>query len=340
MTIINEGPLLIVDGHNVFIRNYVRSPYTDANGERMGGTTGAVISIRKMINDIKVSNVLVVWDGEGGSQRRRSIYKEYKEGRTVRLNQNADEDFDETPEQRMENMKKQRQATMDYLSILGIPQVRCDGVEADDIMAFIAANVDHPGGIVIATTDQDLLQMIRVKSDEGCEVKVWSPIKKKMYDYNLFISEYGVLPENFRLVKALTGDSSDNINGIKGFGVKTIARLFPELLTQKLSANDILEKASTIGGTLGKRLIEEKTRFLENLILVDLSEPMLSASAARTARESIFKDRFCKEVEFRLRVVKDQVSFGGDNFVGPFRELCLRRRRILGDRLTRENVDE
>lgn len=343
------GPLVLIDGHNTFIRNYVRSPYTDSNGERMGGATGMVISVRKIIGDLRASNCLVVWDGEGGSQRRRSIYAEYKAGRTVRLNEREGEEFDETPEERMENMRKQRQVAMDYLTILGVPQVRCDGVEADDIMAYVAGKMDHPDGCILVTTDQDMLQLISERRTEkseycsqdyhgesacpGCvfhsEVKVWSPIKKVLYDREKFISEYGVLPENFRLVKALTGDSSDNIEGIKGFGAKTVAKCFPFLLERRASAQDVLAAAEGLSGVLGKRLTDEKTRFLENLTLVDLSEPMLSATAARQAREALRRDIGCREVEFRMRLVRDQISFGGDNFIGLFREFVLRRRRFL-----------
>lgn len=363
----SHGPLVLIDGHNLFIRNYVRSPYTDSNGERMGGTTGMVISTRKLLNDLRPSNVLVVWDGEGGSQRRRSIYQAYKAGRTVRLNEKAENDFGETPEQRMENMRKQRNLSQDYLTILGIPQVRADGVEADDLIAYVAGKMDHPTGCVVVTTDQDMLQLVRAAGfvnppiDGECpngymgihndrradgfvrpscvtcgepmprqsEVRVWSPIKKVMYDRERFISEYSVLPENFRLVKALTGDSSDNIGGIKGFGARTVARAFPFLLERRATSDEVLEAAASLKGVLGKRLTEGKSRFLENLTLMDLSEPMLSATAARQARTALTVDLGCREVDFRIRVVKDAVGFGGHDFIGPFREFVLRRRRLL-----------
>jgi 5'-3' exonuclease len=160
-------------------------------------------------------------------------------------------------------------------------------------------------------------------------VRVWSPIKKVMYDRERFISEYGVLPENFRLVKSLTGDSSDNIEGIKGFGPKTVAKSFPFLLERFSTVEDVLTAAASLRGVVGKRLVEGKSRFLENMTLMDLSEPMLSATAARQARTALSTDLGCREIDFRIRIVKDSVSFGGANFVGPFREFVLRRRRFL-----------
>ncbi len=345
------GPLVLIDGHNTFIRNYVRSPYMDSNGQRAGGTTGMVVSVRKIINDFKPSNVLVVWDGEGGSQKRRSIYSAYKEGRKVRLNEEYD--FNETPEQRMENMRRQRNQASELLSLVGVPQVRADAVEADDLIAYVAGKMENPSGVIIVSTDQDFLQLIRKKTPDhqpdcpergkedssatcSCpprcsEVRVYSPVKKVMIDHASFISDFGVLPENFRLVKALTGDTSDNIAGVKGFGVKTAVKSFPFLLERRATATEVLTAAEGLDGVVGKRLIEEKNRFLENLRLVDLSDPMLSATAARQAREALRRDQGCKEVDFRMKVVRDGIAFSGNDFTGPFRELVMRRRRLLAE---------
>lgn len=352
------GPLIVIDGHNTFIRAYVASPLMDTNGARCGGTIGMIMSIKKLVNDFDPSNILVVWDGEGGSQRRKSIYKAYKEGRTIRMNKEYD--FGETPEENLENMRRQRQNAADLLALLGVPQVRADGVEADDLMAYVAGKMDHAGGCMIVTTDQDMLQLIRewTWADKKCdvssiglhnayehdtgectecharkqsEVTVWSPIKKKMYDRKLFISEHTVLPENFRLVKALTGDGSDNIEGIKGFGLKTIIKCFPFLSERRSTAGEVLEAAKGVKGKVGKQLIEQKDRFLENLQLVDLSEPMLSATAARQAREALYRDIGCRELEFRMLLSKNSLSLRDDNFTMPFKELVKRRRKLITD---------
>jgi DNA polymerase-1 len=343
----SHGPTVLVDGLNLFLRNFVVSPYMNSNGERMGGCTGMVISLRKLLNDFKSANILVVWDGEGGSQRRKQIYGEYKAGRTVRLNRN-DDDMAVDPAEQLANMRMQLSVCKAYIGLLGIPQVRADSVEADDLIAYCAANLNQPGGTIIVTTDQDMLQLIR-EAGGGCaeedhtngctdrcsprvsEVRVYSPIKKVMFDRKTFISTYGMLPENLRLSKALTGDNSDNIDGIRGFGVKTVARSFPYLAERKATPADILETALTLKGTLGKRLQEEKEKFLKNLTLVDLSDPMLSATAARQAREALRNDDLrCQEVNFRIRILRDGVTFSGD-VVSPFRDFALRRKRLLAE---------
>jgi DNA polymerase-1 len=353
------GPLVLIDGMNMILRNYFRSPYLNANGERAGGTSGMIVSVRKVIADFRASNCLIVWDGEGGSQRRKNIYSEYKAGRTVRFNKRED-DMEEDPKAQLENLRKQLTDAQEYLTMLGIPQVRADGVEADDLIAYIAGKMDHPGGVVIVTTDQDMLQLVRkagpmhaadcdlvVNKFSGMcdcpppqsEVRVYSPVKKVMYDRETFISEYGVLPENFRLVKALTGDKSDNIEGIRGFGPKTVAKAFPFLLEARSDHVDVINQAAFIGGVVGKRLAENESRFLENLRLVDLSVPMLSATAARQARDALRADLGCKEVDFRIRIVRDGVSFKGDGFVNVFRELVHRRRRLLAETKVADPVD-
>lgn len=339
--------ILLIDGANLLLRNYVASPLMDSHGRRCGGSIGTLKSVRKLLNDFRPDNVLVVWDGEGGSQRRRSIMSEYKAGRKVRLNRK--EDFGETPQEDLENLKQQYVDCQDYLTLLGVPQVRCAGVEADDLMAYLAIHSQED--VTIVTTDQDLLQLIRSRGKDhfdgclgslpgggitlcGCpvlsEVKVWSPVKGKLYDRQRFIQEYGVLPENYRLMKALAGDASDNIEGIKGFGLKTIPKSFPFLAERKSTPNEILEAASGLKGVLGKRLIEAESKFRENLTLVDLSEPMLSGEAARQAREALRRELSVRELDLRVRMVRDGTSVSdANNLVSPFRQLAARRKRVL-----------
>lgn len=345
--------ILLIDGNNLLIRNYCVSPLMDSHGRRCGGSIGTLKSVRKLLNDFRPDNVLIVWDGEGGSQRRRSIMSEYKAGRKVRLNRK--DDFGETPQEDLENLKQQYVDCQDYLTMLGVPQVRCAGVEADDLIAYLAIHSDQDA--LIVSTDQDLLQLIRAKGQdhyEDChvvdplnngillddthtcecparsEVKVWSPIKGKMYDRQKFISDYGVLPENYRLMKALVGDNSDNIEGIKGFGLKTIPKSFPFLAERKSTPKDLFDAAAGLKGVLGSRLIEAESKFRENLMLVDLSEPMLSGESARQAREALRKELPVRELDLRVRMTRDGTSVSdADKLVQPFRQLVIRRKRLI-----------
>lgn len=344
--------ILLIDGNNLLIRNYAASPLMDSHGGRCGGSIGTLKSLRKLLNDFRPDNVLVVWDGEGGSQRRRSIMSEYKAGRKVRLNRK--DDFGESAEEDLDNLQKQYHDCQDYIGMLGVPQVRVANCEADDLIAHLAINAQDP--VMIVSTDQDLLQLIRDKHWDvevcdydgvthppevtiGClhcgarvlhEVKVWSPVKGKMYDRQRFLLEYGVLPENYRLMKGLTGDSSDNIKGIKGFGIKTIAKSFPFLAERKAKVSEVLEVGKALKGALGKSLTDGESHFHENMQLVDLSEPMLSADAARQARESLVRELPVKELDLRVRMIRDGTSVSdADKLVQPFRQLQMRRKRLI-----------
>lgn len=329
----------------------------DGNGLRAGGTVGTVLSIRKILRDFRAGNLLVVWDGEGGSQRRKAIFKEYKAGRTIRVNR-RDDDMAETPEQQLANLREQIQKAKDFLGLLGVPQVRCDGVEADDVIAFLAQR-EHPNGCVIVSTDQDMLQLIRKfewttdhcsESDEGhgrdstgicvsCRdelslrsVSVWSPVKEIFYDYDTFKDEMKILPENFRFCKALMGDDSDNIPGIRGYGLATIVKFFPELTERILTLDEFRALFVRPKGVLGDRLRSEIARFEQNMLLMDLSSPMISATSAFHAAEALTGVTELNELGFRTRTVAEQISFGSNFDTREFRDFGLRRKKSLGAR--------
>ena len=106
-------------------------------------------------------------------------------------------------------------------------------VEADDVIAEIAKYKKN-SKITIMSTDQDFMQLVDDR------VRVWSPMKKKTYDKERVIDEFGVHPNNFILQKIISGDSSDNIPGVNRFGNKTVIKYFPKLVNQEVYNIDIL----------------------------------------------------------------------------------------------------
>lgn len=311
--------LLVFDGHNLLIRHYVVNPTLDVNGERVGGVVGSLRNIANLISELKATQVVVVWDGEGGSQRRRTIYENYKSGRRVRLN---GEDFGGNAAQDMDNMRRQRRILSEMLTSLGIPQVRCDGVEADDLIAYTVKSL-HTGRSVVVTTDKDMLQLI------GPSTVVYSPIKKRVYDAETFKSEFGVLPENYGIMKALVGDGSDNIEGIPGFGIKTVAKAFPFLAERKAELFEVIDHARQSKLKACKNLGEGGDyvgRLRQNMKLMDLSEPMISANAARDARAALSATTMaCKEIEFMVKLQKEGIALTSTRFLQPYKELNARR---------------
>ena len=82
--------LMVVDGNNAFIRHYIVNPSISTNGQPIGGLVGFLRGLQKLSRMIRPDGIVVVWDGAGGSRKRKSMVKTYKEGRKpVRLNNNA-----------------------------------------------------------------------------------------------------------------------------------------------------------------------------------------------------------------------------------------------------------
>jgi len=111
-----------------------------------------------------------------------------------------------------------------------------DGIEADDTMAYTATHlVKENEQAVIMSTDKDFLQLVNDTTI------VWSPTKKKVYNTKTVKEEFGIESKNILLYRTLDGDNSDEIPGIKGCGIKTLLKRFPEFgEDDKLSMDDLL----------------------------------------------------------------------------------------------------
>lgn len=214
--------VLLVDALNTFLRSYAAIPTLDDDGNHIGGMTGFLRSIGSVIRDFKPTRVVIVFDGKGGSQRRRKIYPEYKSNRKppTRLNRQYDMT---TEQQEVENMKYQLVSLIEMLECLPVTIFTMDNIEADDVIAYASELITSRGGqSIIYSTDKDFLQMVTEN------VKVYNPVKKKTFDINTVVESYGVHPNNFVFYRALMGDKSDNIGGIKGAGEKTLLKNIPE----------------------------------------------------------------------------------------------------------------
>lgn len=320
--------LLIIDGHNLYLRAYAGSPLVGSDGQRVGGYITSFKSIGKMLNEFRPQRIVVCWDGEGGSQRRRSIFGEYKAGRKVRINRGDNAELDGDAQADLENMRWQLSLLMEHLTLLGVPQVRAAGVEADDLMSYLARDA-WSGRVTLVTTDQDILQLV-----ERDRVQVYSPIKKLLFTHDLFVQTYGIIPENYRLMKALCGDSSDNIPGIRGFGPKTVVKHFPFLKERLSDATEILSAAREVVGQepmarnvpkVLVTLLEGEARFRENMELMDLGCPMMSAQAALSATAALDASMPCREFEFKVAMMRSGVTSNDERLTLPFKDQARRR---------------
>lgn len=245
--------VLFIDALNTFLRSYAAIPTLDDNGNHIGGMSGFLKSVGSVVRDFKPSRVVIVFDGKGGSQRRRKIYSDYKSNRKppTRLNRQYDMT---TEQQETENMKYQLVTLIEMLECLPVTIFTMDNIEADDVIAYASELVTAQGGqSIIYSTDKDFLQMVTETT------KVYNPVKKKTFDVQTVIETYGVHPDNFVYYRSLLGDKSDNIDGIRGAGEKTLLKLFPELVDNINTVDyDFIEQKFTD--------IKKKPKLIENIL--------------------------------------------------------------------------
>ena len=235
--------VLIIDGLNTFIRVFSVIPTTNDDGVHVGGIVGFLKSIGYVINMVSPTRVIIVFDGKGGSNRRRKIYPEYKQNRKTKYRVNRTYDFASQEDER-QNMIMQLQRCVEYLDTLPVTVLSYDNIEADDTIGYLCKQVLTKSEIVVMSTDKDFLQLANGRT------KIWSPTKKKLYDEDAVFDEFGITAKNYIWYRVLDGDKSDNINGVRGLGLKTIRKKLPFLTENKIcnidDITDVLPESSDI----------------------------------------------------------------------------------------------
>ncbi len=231
--------IVLVDGNNLLFRSYYATAYTgnvmrNKEGFPTNGVYGFVNMINKIISDEKPEYMMVAFDI--GKTFRHEKYERYKDGRR------------ETPD----DLKVQFPVAKKILTAMGIKYLECAGYEADDIIGTISmwCEKDPEYEALIVSSDKDLLQLI---SDETV-VKL---LKTKDYiwmDKKTFNDTYGFDPIHMIDLKALMGDASDNIPGVKGIGEKGAIKLVSEYKT----IDNIYENIDKIKGATQIKLIDGK----------------------------------------------------------------------------------
>jgi len=236
------------------------------SGAHVGGLVGFLRSLGYVTRIFDPTRVIIVWDGKGGSANRKNIDPNYKAQRaTSRITHWG---LYDTKEEETEALIGQLFRTQDYLECLPIHQLVMDKLEADDIMAWIAKKASNSNvkKCTIVSSDKDFLQLV----DDTIEV--YAPVKKKTFTKDNIFEELKVLPENYNLVKALLGDNSDNLQGVKGLGIKTVVSEFPKLLTERTDLNYIYKVAEEKleGKKIFAKIIHNWQKVETNFELMDL----------------------------------------------------------------------
>ena len=249
--------VVLVDGNNLLFRSYYATAYTgnimrNRDGFPTNGLYGFVNMINKIVAEENPKYMMVAFDI--GKTFRHEKYKDYKGGRR------------ETPE----DLKVQFPIAKKILTAMGIKYPECEGYEADDIIGTISSwcDKDPEYEALIVSSDKDLLQLI---SDETV-VKLLKPKDYIMMDKATFIQTYGFEPIKMIDLKALMGDASDNIPGVKGIGEKTAIKL----LTQYGSLDGIYENIDNIKGSTHEKLVtgNEDAYYSKELVTIYREVPL------------------------------------------------------------------
>ena len=249
--------IVLVDGNNLLFRSYYATAYTgnimrNKEGFPTNGVYGFVNMINKIISDEKPEYMMVAFDI--GKTFRHEKYERYKDGRK------------ETPD----DLKVQFPVAKKILTAMGIKYLECAGYEADDIIGTISmwCENDPEYEALIVSSDKDLLQLI---SDETV-VKL---LKTKDYiwmDKKTFNDTYGFDPIHMIDLKALMGDASDNIPGVKGIGEKGAIKLVSKYKT----IDNIYENIDKIKGAMQIKLIDgrEDAYYSKDLVTIYREVPL------------------------------------------------------------------
>ena len=263
--------VMIVDGLNTFIRSWTMNPTMNEDGDHTGGVVGSLKSIGFQIREFNPTRVVVTFDGKDGSKKRKTIHEGYKANRSKnRFRVNRQYQGMMTEEEERLSMKQQFIWLNDVLDYLPVQTMIYDGVEADDVIGYLTTKVlKEDEEVVIVSTDKDFLQLV---SDR---VTVFSPTKKKVYDRQAVKDEFGIWPQNILLYRTLDGDKSDNIPGVKGCGIKTLLKRFPELEEDKdITFDEFFRLCEEKQGKikLYDDILKHKEQILMNKSLMELSD--------------------------------------------------------------------
>ena len=243
--------LILVDGNNLLFRSYYATAYNgnfmkNSKGFPTNGLFGFTNMINKILEEEKPTHIIVAFDK--GKTFRHEKYKDYKAGRI------------EMPDE----LKQQFPVAKELLTKMGITYYEIENYEADDIIGtfaeFCENDPEYTGTII--SSDKDLLQLVT----KTVNIKLLKSKDYIRYTEESFKQEWGIDPINIIDLKALMGDSSDNIKGVKGIGEKGALKLLHEYKT----LDGIYENIDNIKGATKEKLIAGKQDAYESYELATI----------------------------------------------------------------------
>ena len=285
---------------NMYYRAYIVDPSLSSNGQPIGGIKGSLKILQKLCREIKPTRIYICWDGREGSSKRRKTNSKYKEGRKpIRLNRNVRVLSDE---EELKNKIWQQLRLAEYMNSMPISQIMVDYTEADYVIAALCGfhKNDHK---VIVSSDKDFFQLL----DET--TILYRPVQKEVLNKKNIIEKFGIHPRNFALARAICGDRSDNLEGVKGAGLKTVAKRFSFLSEDRDYTLQDLKNVCDNTETKLKvydDILESADLISENYKIMQLYTPSISTKTADIIRNNI-KDypRQFSKTQIRKMMLED-----------------------------------
>ena len=290
----------LIDGSGYIFRAYYALPPLSrkSDGLPTGAVSGFTSMLFKLLEDaraddskVKPTHFAVIFDS-ARKNFRNEIYKDYKANRT-----DAPEDL--VPQ--FEYIRKSVKA-------FNLPSIELLNYEADDLIATYAKQITKLGAkVTVISSDKDLMQLV------SKDVRLYDPMKNKVIGEKEVAEKFGVKPNQVIDVQSLAGDSSDNIPGVPGIGIKTAA----ELINKYKDLDNLLNKASEIKQNKRREtLLENKDKALLSRELVTLKtnvpikDELNSFILKDVNKETLFN--FLRDMEFN-RLLSQAISFYGEN---------------------------
>ena len=234
----------------MYIRSFAALNISSEAGNHTGGIFGMIQSVKYIIETFRPTMVIFCWEGKNSSKKRRKILESYKAGRSVKQSLNKTFEWS-SPEEEKQAFRSELLRVKEYLSVMPFYEVEIENLEADDCIAYIANYLFKENEKIVVSSDKDYFQLITDK------ISVFRPIKKELINKEKMLTEYKISPQNWIISKCLTGDKSDEVQGVvltnnysekqkknvsRGMGIPTVNKAFPFLAEEKeYSVKDILE---------------------------------------------------------------------------------------------------
>lgn len=277
--------LYLLDANSLLHRAWhALPPLTSPDGTVVNAVFGVLNVVIKLVQEQKPDAFVAAWDTEAPTFRHEA-YEEYKA----------------TREEKPDELYAQIPLIQEGLELLGIPSLELDGYEADDIIGTLAKQQAKKGWhVVIVTGDRDLLQLI----DPNIEVMAFKRgvTNTVLYDAKEVDAQYGLTIDQFLEYKAMRGDPSDNIPGIKGIGEKTATSLLQKYKNLKSIFNAAHDDSSELKPSVRKKLLEAEDDMddILDLVRIHTDVPIKHApeKGALGVKDSEAMRAFLKRMDF------------------------------------------